>query len=247
MPVAGVLTSGIGLWQFVEAQGLEPVVRRATSATLALMSCWLIFLALAIPINAPDANKAASTAIDTITLAPPKPQGPAEASEAAAAGRQEASAPQTSSTGSVVDVSTPPAVIVPEWSVSRIRIAAPGPGIATGPRNGTAEGNGTGQGGAGVYDPYAGATPMRLREVPGSEPTADPSALAALSRRATGLGLLRGRARCEVLIAFTGTILEASCRHDNGDAAETLAGLLTGQLLYAPSSSVRRTTVELGG
>lgn len=247
MPVAGVLSPGLGLWQFVEARGLEPLVRRATAASLALLCCWLIFVALAIPMAAPEVNTAAATAIDTITLAPPRPQGPAEASQAPAGGRQSDPAPQSSPGGSVVDVSTPPAVIVPEWSVSRIRIAASGPNRATGARDGTAAGNATGQGGAGVYDPYAGATPMRLREVPGLGPAPDPSALGAFLRRATSLGLLRGGARCDLLIALTGAILEASCRNADGETAEALARLLAGEQLYGPSPNVRRTSIELPG
>lgn len=246
MPVAGVLSPGLGLWQFVEAHGLEPVVRRATAASLALLCCWLVFVALAIPMTAPAARTVSATAIDTITLSPQRPEGPAKASEAPAGGRQAASAPQPRPSGSVVDVSTPPAVIVPEWSVSRIRVADSGPSRAAGTSVGSAEGNGTGQGGAGVYDPYAGATPMRLREAPDAVAAADPSALAALTRRATSLGLLRGSARCDLLIALTGAILEVTCRHADGGSAETLARLLAGQQLYAPSPSVRRTTVELG-
>lgn len=244
MPVYGVLSSGIGLWQMIEASGHEPLARRLCAATLALLTTLSIFSALDIRIDGAGADGSRSSAIETITLTPPKPPGPDRAAQSAA-GIVGAPEPANAA-GSMVDVSTPNSLSNPEWSVSRIRVVTTPSNRSASTAAGSANGNGTGLGGGGVYDPYAGATPMRLPGSTTGGPDIELGALALLSQRARTQGLLRDVAQCDVLVALTGAILEASCHQSDGGAANALADLVVGQRLFRPVPSVQRARIDLG-
>lgn len=243
MPVSGLLSSGIGVWRLLEAHGFEPAARRTSSATLAVLSAYAILAALNGPMGGVSTPRSQSRAIETILLSPPPPEPPTPSAHTLlteASHLQSIAAP-----GSMIDTSTPTPLSNPEWSVSPLRIAAPRSISRTNNIQGSASGNGAGTGGSGVYDPYAGATPMR-QSTPGvNQPPLVPGALAAVIRQARERTHLRNPARCELLIALTGAVIEAACRLAGGQAAADLAGFLIGQRLYSPSTRTHRATIEL--
>lgn len=246
MPVAGVLSSGVGFWRMLEANGYEPLAKRVIAAALALLTTWSIFSALNIPIIALEADRSGSRAIEVITLTPPRPEGPDNDSQAAGGKPQSMLSASLSQPASSVDVSTPTPISNPEWSVSRIQIVLPRARSGAGTAQGITTGIGPGRGGSGVYDPYAGATPMRgagdngLPQLP-----PDARAFARLRALVTSRGLLSNSYRCELLVALTGTVLESSCRTAGGQVSAALSELVVGQQIFEPAAIVRRTTVEL--
>lgn len=104
---------------------------------------------------------------------------------------------------------------------------------------------GDGTGGAGVYDPYAGAAPLRGGDAGGARP--DDAALAALiaALRADAAGA-GGRFTCELVVAPSGRVDAAQCtRLSGGLTAQSVAAALRQRLLYAPADNPRRLTLTL--
>ena len=245
MPVAGVLSVGLGFWRTLEARGQDRIARQVIAAALALLSTWTVFAVLNIRIEL-EADPVTATAIETILLSPPRPKGARQADALPSGGQSAPDSQPASSEASVVDVSTPTPVSTPEWSVSRIRVTLPRVRSSTGTAQGATTGTGTGRGGSGVYDPYAGATPMRGIEEGASPRFApEPVALDRLRTLARSRGLLATGYRCDLLLAMTGTVLEASCRTAGAQVSTALSELVVGQQLYSSAPSVRRTSIEL--
>lgn len=245
MPVAGVLSVGLGFWRTLEARGQDGVAMRVIAAALALLITWTVFAVLDIRIES-EADPVATNAIETILLSPPRPKGARQADPLPSGGQSAPDSQSASPQASIVDVSTATPVSVPEWSVSRIRVVLPRARSGTGTAQGATTGAGTGRGGSGVYDPYAGATPMRGTDE-GASPRYAPeaSALDRLMSLARRSGLLATRYRCDLLLAMTGTVLEASCRTAGGQVSSALSELVVGQHLYNAAPSIRRTSIEL--
>lgn len=244
MPVAGVLSVGLGFWRTLEARGQDGVAMRVIAAALALLMTWTVFAVLNIRIEL-EADPVATTAIETIQLSPPRPKGDRQADTFPSGGQSAPDIQPASPQASIVDVSTPTPISNPEWSVSRIRVALPRVRSGTGTGQGATTGTGSGRGGSGVYDPYAGATPMRgIDEEASPRFAPEAQALDRLKSFARGRGLLTTGYRCDLLLAMTGTVLEASCRTAGGQVSSALSELVVGQQLYNSAPSVRRTSIE---
>jgi hypothetical protein len=86
-----------------------------------------------------------------------------------------------------VDAAVDVGLLPPEWMVSRIRVPVTAPALPPAPpvEAGRQAGAATGGGGQG-YDPYAGASPMRLPPGAGAPPAADAGVIARISGASAG-------------------------------------------------------------
>ncbi|HMJ92585.1 MAG TPA: hypothetical protein VK472_00650 [Allosphingosinicella sp.] len=170
--------------------------------------------------------------------------------------------------------------LVPEWSVSRLppRPAPPSasPSPAAGASAGASPGTGAagaGSGGAEVYDPYAGAAPLRRERGAPAAPslgdrvlgffglgpqaagglTLDEGALEAVRRAvARALPGRRGTAELTVRVSPTGVVLEANARGGSApvEVRDALGRALVGKRLFLGSAVDAQTltlpTLRLG-
>ena len=176
-------------------------------------------------------------------------EAPAAASASVAA---EAAAPPQQEVDASTETELPP----PEWALVRL---PPQPRSRAEAAPSTRGGAGSATAGGGVYDPFAGAAPMR-REETGGERSAggfilDRAALEALLRRAArSLGGVGGTVEFLVGVSAEGVVVEA---HPAGGSAgdeigRRLAPALVGQRLFRPAAasarprSLRLPAIELG-
>ena len=251
MPVSGVVP---GSWDLASLVGdaIELPVRRGVSMALSASAVALVLSAMLVRPYDDQFQLNSNRAIQTIEIAPPANEGVAVERDmpSGGLGNPPQEAPQAGS--SVLDVSSATPLTVTEWSVSRITPRRM-PATVSGPTAGTGTSGGIGAGssfgGSGVYDPYAGATPLR-REGPlgASAPIIPPlpGPIAAVTRSIADRRLATGSVRCEVLIALTGMVLEANCGgQGQGNDGPAISALLLGQRLYASAPGTRRTILEL--
>lgn len=240
MPVAGIIANDSVAWAWLVAKAGETVPRKAVSLSLALVCAYATFSALTFSGQISLASDH-SDAIEAIFLTPTRERPPREPAAAGAPGT-----PQIVTTpGSIVDVSTVTPLTNPEWTVSKIRLRTPVSRPSARRLTGAALGIAAGTGGSGVYDPYAGASPLRMPTDASAERTAIAAeAMDLLRRDANAAGLTLNGQNCEAIIALTGVVLDVSCRSLGGDPTPALTNLLRSRQLYGPAGTVRRVRID---
>lgn len=160
--------------------GASPTVLRLIAASLSCLVAYLVFSALSFWLANGAALGAPARLVDAIAMITPSAAAGVDRTVVTSGGRAGAAPAPPIAGASVVDTSEAQPFSILEWSVRPI--AAPAP---TAPNRGSAgQGRGVGNsagdgtGGAGVYDPYAGAAPLRGGDAAGERP--DDAALAAL-------------------------------------------------------------------
>ena len=174
---------------------------------------------------------------------------PAPRSAADVATRAAAPAPD-------VDASTETELPPPEWAIVRLPAQAPRRTVEGAP----ARSQDAGSAGAGVYDPFAGAAPMRREDAEaaaqrGSDFTLDRQRLSELVRRAT-LMLRSAHGTIELLVAVSAAGIVVEARAVGGtastEAKAALGRAMLGQPLFHPpqfqprAQSLRLPPINLG-
>lgn len=183
--------------------------------------------------------------------APDRPEGPPSrllsfdmgSATVAPAAAPAAAVPPAPAAPAEIDLSRASQLPPPEWSVATIAAppqaapAAPAPAASAGAAAGTGAGGG-------VYDPFAGAAPQRLRHgAEGLDAALLEALRTAVSQAHPGAG---GSVELTVRLSPAGAVLEARLRGGTAPAAarEAMRRILLGKRLF-PAASGTAGTVDL--
>jgi hypothetical protein len=204
------------------------------TALVHIVVLWIFATRLAGDPGTGEAKPPPGAGIVSLTLAPPA----AAAADAPSPAARPIAAPEATK----VDLTTKTDVPPPEWTVSAIASAAPTATGAASPGTASATGSGTG---GGVYDPFAGAAPLRSARtlvhdasVNGLVPVGDESGLRLDERMFESVRLALARANPGVngtldlamRVSQNGLVLEVApvggslARHIGKQAANTFLG-----------------------
>jgi hypothetical protein len=252
------------------ADGRDLYLRRSGATLFSILVhvllLWLFISRLAGNAGDGDAIGAGNGRLNSFSLSDPASAAPSSSSEA----RQAPQPRPAAQTASDIDA-TAATELPPEWTVSRLPAearprsqASSESAAADAPVGPGGAGAGAGQGGSDVYDPYAGAAPLRRERDAAAAPsigervlgffgfgpasagglTLDETALEAIRRAASrSLPAGGGTVELEVRVSPTGMVLMAQMRGGSAprEAGEALAKALIGKRLYRGSAADAQT------
>ena len=222
----------------------HPFAPRVIAALFALICTYTVFSSLSFWLGSSAVDDGRAMIVDAIQMITPTSAAGADHAVIEQGGQAGAAPVAPVAGASAVDTSTPMPFSILEWSVRPI--AAPAPRVArigtAGLGQGVGTNRGSGTGGNGVYDPYAGASPLRRG---GAAGVADAAALARVVAgfRARGQA---GHFSCEVIVGLSGQVIDANCTRVSGSLnPQTLAAGLRGVIVFGAAAGQRRERLEI--